>query len=352
MGAEKNGKKRKRWPVVLLILLLLAGGALVSAPHIAYKVAQAHMLAGEYDSARSIFLMLEEFQDSPQCVEEIDRIRAYEKAGNLLKAGDYDAAYAQFQTLGSFQDSEAMLTECRYRKAVSLLGYGPDTSHEKVAQARELFLSLGEYEDSQQYLTQFRRVCTYLSRAYILSGEDLGAEPLWYDAQGRLTGRGTVPEQYIYDDQGRLIYDAPDHIEYDEEGRISKTSNEERVVTYTYDKKGEEVSRSYYYLESKRTRTRPVRYDRKYSGELLLKEAFYDNDMLWTVNLYTYDDQERLTEHTVQTYGGKPYSTDQTYRYTYHEDGTLDRTEYVFPEESRNYTETCLYGYIWAPEAE
>ena len=351
MEAKTERKKRRKWPIVLLAILVLLGAALAAAPHIAYKMAEDRMQAGEYDTAQSIFARLGDFRDSRQQIEEINRITTYEKAGQLLAAGEYDAAYSQFLSLEDYRDSEAMLAECSYQKACSLLTYGVDTDHEKTAQARELFLSLGDYRDSAEYLSQFRVVNTYLARTYIQSGEDLGAEPLWYDARGRLTGRGTVPEQYAYDEEGRLIYDAPDHIEYDEEGRISTLSNEERIVTYTYDKKGNEISRSYYYVESKRSRTRPVRYERKYSGDLLVKETFYDNGMLWTVNLYTYDDQGRIAEHTVQTFGGKPYSTDQTCRYTYHEDGTPDQTAYLYPEAERSYTETCIYGYIWAPEA-
>ena len=352
MKPEKQTRKRRKWPIVLLVLALLLAAAVVAAPHAAYRVAEEKLTALEYETARQIFEMLGDFKDSSRRIEEIDTIRAYEEAQKLLENGNYDEAYAQFLSLGDYRDSEELLPECSYRKAVSWLHTGPDTDHEKVAQAREIFQSLGDYRDSADYLTQFRRVNTALSRTYLQSGEDLGTEPLWYDAQGRLTGRGTVPEQYAYDEEGRLIYDAPDHIEYDENGRISRTSNDERVVTYGYDKKGNEISRSYYYVETGKTRTRPVRYDRKYSKDLLIKESFYDNGMLWTVNLYTYDDQGRILEHTVQSYGGKPYSSDQTYRYTYHEDGTLNQTEYIYPEEARSYVETAVYGYIWAPEAE
>lgn len=352
MAGKEPTKKRRKWPIVLLVILLLLGAAVMAAPHIAYNVAVTRMEAGEYDTAQSIFAVLGDFQDSGAQLEKIETIRTYDNAVGLMESGNYDAACTQFQSLGAYQDSAELLTECTYRKAVSLLHYGPDTDYEKIDQAREIFLSLGDYGESEAYLSQFRRASISLSRAYLQSGEDLGAEPLWYDAQGRLTGRGSVLEQYAYDEEGRLIYDAPDHIEYDEEGRISVVSNEERVVSYTYDKKGNEISRSYYYIESQRTRSRPVRYERKYSGDLLVKETFYDNEMLWTVNLYTYDDQGYLTEHTVQTYGGKPYSSDQTYQYAYHEDGTLDRTTYLYPEAERCYTETCIYGYIWAPNAE
>lgn len=351
METEAKRKKRRKWPIVLLVTVLLVGAVLTAAPHIAYKTAEEHMLAGDYDTAEPIFTRLGDFKDSIQKAEEIKRIRTYEKARELLSEGEYDAAYAEFLSLGAYQDSEALSTECIYSKAVSLLHYGPDTDHEKVAQAREIFLSLGDYEDSQQYLAQFRVVNTYLSRVYTESGENLGTEPLWYDAQGRLTGRGTNPEQYAYDEEGRLVYDAPDHIEYDEEGRISKRYDDEKITTYNYDRKGNEISRQYEYLKTGRTRTRPVRYDRKYAGGLLEKETFYVDELLWTVNLYTYDEQERLTEHTIQNFGGLPYSKDQTYRYTYNEDGTLHQTQYVYPDPADSYTETSVYGYVWAPEA-
>lgn len=352
MKTENKTRKRRKWPIVLLVFVLILGAAVVAAPHVAYRVAEEKLAAGEYATARQIFEKLGDFKDSSRHIEEIDAACTYEEAQKLLENGNYDEAYGRFQSLGDYRDSKALLPECSYRKAVSWLHVGPNTDHEKVAQAREIFQSLGDYRDSADYLAQFRLVNTALSRVYLQSGEDLGVEPLWYDARGRLTGRGTVPEQYAYDEEGRLIYDAPDHIEYDEQGRISRTSNDERVVTYTYDKKGNEISRSYHYVETGKTRTRPVRYDRKYSKGLLTKETFYDNNMLWTVNLYTYDDQGQLLEHTVQSYGGKPYSSDQTYRYTYHEDGKLNQTEYIYPEDARSYVETAVYGYIWAPEAE
>lgn len=358
METEKKQKKRRKWPLVLLVIVLLVGAVLAAAPYAVYGIAEEKFRAEDYDTAQLIYEWLGDFRDSPLRLQEIDRIRMYEKAGELLKTGDYDAAYAQFLSLGDYRDSRAMVTECTYQKAVSLLKWGNNVKYENIAQARELFLQLKDYKDSAVFLQQFQLANIGISRKYTQSGEKLATEFRWYDALGRLTGKGAEYDLYAYDDQDRLIRDEETQIEYDEEGRIWRETKDNRVITSTYGKDGKVSSRLYEYIHTSVTKKvfteakeHVYRYVCRYNGDLLEEETLYDNNVHWSDTYYSYDPEDRIIEKTVRNFGGRKYSEDYTYRYTYNEAGLLYQEERHYPNAANNYTDTYLYGYIWVPEA-
>ncbi len=82
----------------------------------------------------------------------------YKKAIALLDGGDYAAAREMFVALGDYEDSAAMITECDYRQARSLLASGAFES------AREMFLALGDYKDSKKLAVN---AAWYMLHAYV-----------------------------------------------------------------------------------------------------------------------------------------------------------------------------------------
>lgn len=344
-------KKAKVWIIVLLVLLVLAAAAVVLLPYGAYRFAESKLESGDYDTAAAVFQQLGAYRDSSQRIQDVETARAYALALKRLEDGDYTDACQRFADLGDYKDSAQLVTESTYRLAVSLLSWGNGVDYEKIAQARELLLSLGDYKDSKQHLAQFCWANIYISRVYTQDNISLDREPQWYDAQGRLTGRGSLYDQYAYDEEGRLCYDAPNRFEYDEENRIILEYNDERSIDYTYDEEGKVSSRTYRYKLRGRKVEHQYRYDSRYQNDVLIKESLYDNNELWNVNTYTYDDQGRVVENLLQNYAGRKFSVDYTFRYTYHEDGTVAQKENIYPNAKDSFVDTYLYGWIWAPEA-
>ena len=66
----------------------------------------------------------------------------YKKATELLDNGEYAAAREIFVALGDYEDSAEMVKECDYQQAKEYLDTDPKA-------ARELFVDLGDYRDSK-----------------------------------------------------------------------------------------------------------------------------------------------------------------------------------------------------------
>ena len=335
-------KKKKKWPIVLAVLLVLAAAVVMLAPGIAYSYAQEQFAVENYDMAAQIFQILGEYEDSPTMLTKI-QIRQH------MAVGNYSIAEELLLTLEDSEETQAQLQECRYQRAVSYLAYGSNTNHDLVNEAHAIFTDLGDYRDSADYLTQFQWAQLYASRTMTASGETLGKEGRWYNAKGQLTGQGAQYDIYTFDDAGLLLSDEEYQYEYDEEGRVIQQTNDRVVISITYDKK-DRIATKHYRYKAKEV-SHKYRYQSKYDGELLLEETLYDNNVLWSYNTYTYDEQGRVVENFRQSYAGKTFSTDYTFRYTYNDDGSLHQKEQVYPNPNNSYIDTYLYGYIWTPEA-
>lgn len=344
-------KKKKKWPIVLAVLLVLVAAAIFLAPGIAYSYAQEQFAAENYDMAAQIFQILGEYEDSPAMLTKI-QIRQH------MAVGNYSIAEELLLTLEDSEETQAQLQECRYQRAVSYLTYGSNVNHDRINEAHAIFTDLGDYRDSADYLTQFQWALLYTERTMTASGNIMDKEGRWYNAKGQLTGQGTEHDVYTYDDAGRLASDGEYSYEYDEEGRVILKTNDRVDIDITYDKTGREATRFYAYKTKNgyqdykpRSESHKYRYKTKYDGELLLEETLYDNNVLWSYNTYTYDEQGRVVENFRQSYAGKSFSTDYTFRYTYNDDGSLLQKEQVYPNPNNSYIDTYLYGYIWTPEA-
>lgn len=68
----------------------------------------------------------------------------YKKAMEAFDSGDYATAREIFVELGDYEDSADMVIQCDYQQALAYLDEG------EYAQARELFLELGDYEDCKE----------------------------------------------------------------------------------------------------------------------------------------------------------------------------------------------------------
>ena len=154
------------------------GDAKDRIPEVTYDKAEALRVSGKTSEAEEIFLGLGEYKDSVNKViqakadtlfleeryaeaygvyilldenyqtHSTDYQQLYDSAVQKLEAGLYDEAITGFEALGSYSDVELRITETEYRKAEALRADG-DTEA-----AEEIFLSLGEYQDSADKAAQ------------------------------------------------------------------------------------------------------------------------------------------------------------------------------------------------------
>lgn len=179
---KKQRKLRKRMTVGIASLALLSAAAygvyFHGIPAYRYYQADRRLSLGEFEAAKTAFLDLKEYRDSPQRVLESD----YESARHAMQIGTLTSlktAQDLFDTLGDFKDSAALSKKARYERAETLRsngdyeaaialyeeipGFEQADSRVKLThyqwanslmeslryeEAREKYLALGDYEDS------------------------------------------------------------------------------------------------------------------------------------------------------------------------------------------------------------
>lgn len=124
--------------VIAVVLVLVMALSLCGCDSADYKKAMAAYEADDYETARAIFVELDDYEDSQKMVKECD----YWIAQGYAEAGDYQKARDLFATLGDHRDSEDKVKSCDYQLALAAQESGD------YQKARELFLKLGNYEDS------------------------------------------------------------------------------------------------------------------------------------------------------------------------------------------------------------
>ena len=123
-----------------------------------YKSAVALMEAGDYQSARAIFVSLDGYKDSAAMVEQCnnaDLDATYDTAVQLMNEQKYVEAIVVFRKLGGYKDSDELIEKCQsavraneYNQAVQLMNDG------KYEEAIAAFRKLGEYNDSKEKIAE------------------------------------------------------------------------------------------------------------------------------------------------------------------------------------------------------
>lgn len=108
--AEENRKKVKKLakimvPIVVIAIIAIIAVSAFTATQAPKKYASAisMMVEEKYDEAASIFIALDDYEDSATYLQEI-----YDKAFAMLTEGEYEQAAKLFTALGDYKDSGAM----------------------------------------------------------------------------------------------------------------------------------------------------------------------------------------------------------------------------------------------------
>lgn len=214
-----------------------------------------------------------------------------------------------------------------YASALLLLEESQSTEEnasEKVKEAYELLVSLGEYEGAKDYLSKItsKEVCVL-------------KETVQYDAFEQILESSTV--SYEHDAFGRVICETNSawgqsiYTEYNAEGNVEKT-----ILTDGDLKNGGHILSEYTYSyneDSKMT----VRFEKRASGREQKIYYKYDNkgnlvkveSEKGTFDTYAYDELNRLVE---MNYYLSSDSLGMSEKYFYDDNGSLCKKETVYPQ--------------------
>ena len=184
-----------------------------------YLIAKGKLAESHYDTAAQLFQDLGDYKDSPDMKKEC----LYQKASDAMQQQHYGEASEGFAGLSGYKDSDEKRKEADYLWACAECESGQDVAH-----ARELFLSLGDYQDSQERLSKFEYRVVDPDYKYNSRGEK-------YKFEGSVVSRSgdTLVEKYEYN--GGVFENV-----YTLDGRILKESSFYKgsggeTFTYRYD---------------------------------------------------------------------------------------------------------------------
>ena len=358
---EEKKKSRsyrlKRLVLTLIPLLLIAAGACAvfvvsSARARSYAEAEALYASGDYAGAAAAFDKLSNYKDAATQAaraREEDAVQTnYIRAGKLLENGRFDDARELYLSLGDYRDSADLAVEAEYRKGQELIETGD------FEKARALFAELHNYKDSAEISAHFfdRLISEELSLQEGVNG------PLTttytYDSQGRIA---TVTELYsAYPGKEDKVYTYA----WNEDGSYDVT--EGQVVRH-YDENGS-------YLGQGEQTAYTYDYGFFDSGVMHYCETYdaVTGDYLGGVvndehgNKLRITDKNGVTKKVSSEYKGELLIKQETYAsdgtmldrtsFDYDEQGRLKRTSYVTPGASTAVTRSYTYGLVYVPEAE
>lgn len=146
--------------VVIVYFAVLFVNDTVISPAKQYKAAIALMEAGDYPSARDIFVSLDGYKDSGSMIEQCNDAEldaAYNSAVQMMEKKEYTQAIRAFESFNGYKDSDDYLIECRYlidkgtyTEAIELI------QNEEYEEAIDILLTLEDFESSAKYLKAAR----------------------------------------------------------------------------------------------------------------------------------------------------------------------------------------------------
>ena len=309
---------------------------------LAYQKAEQLAQQSEYEEAAAAFEALGDYKDSAEQAKSVKYAWAQEKEAD----GDYSEAVKLYQELGSYQDSSERAVQAEkneekqndYEYALELLNYAKDFEpaevYDTLSEAREAFLSLGDFKDAAEYAKHFVWRLTHSQQDWMLGYCE-------YDDNGDLAQCG-------YSDHSRYHWSA-DHLTLREEGG--------RNGVWEYDKQGDLVR----YASDDGTRT--YTYDFNENGSIAHRyEKYVDGSYTAdAITEYEYDEEGRIIQ-TVEEYTsdydrnyGKVPGRVTTGVYNYNGEGRLFTVERTIVRYNAYDTETSkridLYGWVYAPNA-
>lgn len=383
--ATKKRAKTKKISIISAACAVVVIAAIVVITQVVvpsgkYNSAVALMNEGKYQEAIAIFSELDGYGDSRIKIDEAKNEKEYQEAINLLNNGNFEEALKEFEDLSGYKDSADMLSETKYQWAISLLGNDDQDAY-------EIFISLGDYKDCQEYLDKFELYLVeedgdsysggFASsvRTYEYDDNHLILSTLEYDTSLTTT-------VYEYSDDNVLIkstdtYENSNGItsttvkEYDEYGNViseafnnSSGTSSTTTNSYTYYENGKPKTReTVIFQDGQKGTTTFYTYDenggysyemRSATGEITANyqlECDSHGNVISCKELKdgkiidieyecsnTYDGNGNLTE--------QKYSHGYTYKWEYDENN-LVTDQYIYSGDEKMYHTTYMYGYFY-----
>ena len=283
--------------------------------------------------------------------------------------------------------------ESQYQEACSIVDSISFPSNKDVEEARNIFISLGDYKDSKDRLRHFKKVTLqegnkgenstyyynawgdvslesiYSNTSYILrSTNDISdahfsesnkIDPDWemkFDENGNLIHDVIRRREYnyTYNSDGKVISCNNSFFwEYNDDGTLARCYDTTGTIerTYEYNSNGELIH-LYWYREDVSITCYDEYYTYDDSGNLIEQRKQYrSNDGLGSgtdKTNYTYDEFGNLIKK-VQYYGrGSNFAEEYTYEYS---EDRVTITSTIVGKPHTKSTDYCyyIYGYIWVP---
>lgn len=331
--AQKRARKRKKTLCVLGICLLLLVGitALTTnfiIPLSQYNSALSMMEAGEYDSAIEAFEKLGDFQDSSEQVKEA----TYRKASDLLEQDLFSAAEPIFASIEDYKDAKEKLVisqkEPDYRKALSYM-----EKEENLDSAYHIFVKLGDYKDSEDYLAKFSVVLSFIDIDYS-----------YYDDDNLIQETScSLPVQFAYSDTGEML-----------SMTIGKEGSARKTYTFSDECTPESISYEKYYNDELSTTNDTITFypNRENPTEIRQQQNYkYSNGVNTVEIIYELNDKQQ-----VDSYQREMERTLDKNGYTYqnHDEGSITYsydddviTQMTIERESEKDVISFHYDYLY-----
>ncbi len=133
--------------VAIVVTVYLVSEKVENQPYeSSYQLAMQLREQGRYDEAYDEFVLLGDYSDS---AEQMNETR-YQQATEYVRQHRYDEAYDIFYTLGNYKDSLLQMNETRYQKAMYCI------QSDEYDEAYDILKSLGDYNDSRELLADLR----------------------------------------------------------------------------------------------------------------------------------------------------------------------------------------------------
>lgn len=331
--AQKRARKRKKTLCVLGICLLLLVGitALTTnfiIPLSQYNSALSMMEAGEYDSAIEAFEKLGDFQDSSEQVKEA----TYRKASDLLEQDLFSAAEPIFASIEDYKDAKEKLVisqkEPDYRKALSYM-----EKEENLDSAYHIFVKLGDYKDSEDYLAKFSVVLSFIDIDY----------SYYYDDNLIQETSCSLPVQFAYSDTGKML-----------SMTIGKENGARKTYTFSDEFTPESISYKKYYNDKLSTTNDTITFypNRENPTEIRQQQNYkYSNGVNTVEIIYELNDKQQ-----VDSYQREMERTLDKNGYTYqnHDEGSITYsydddviTQMTIERESEKDVISFHYDYLY-----
>ena len=244
----------------------------------------------------------------------------YEEAISLIESGKYTSAYNIFKELGDYKDSEAYLSRFHYVIVDASVTFQSEEDWSKTIlkftyNDKNLPSRISSYSTDSSYYTDY----TYDDRGNLVkehygNGEYQRSVDYLYDTNGNLIkeietvmGKSQVLKEYTYDENNRMItqsrpnYGILTEYSYDQNGKLIKQ------IEKNGDSEDSWYSTDYFYDEGGNL-IRTLRVDGNHQTRTdyvydengkLIKETFTDGDIVNYVMDMTYDENGNLSKAVI-----------------------------------------------------